>query len=117
MDKDLDKDCIPNPPAKKTVAKKVTATSETDRVIDPATGKPYKTGEVPAGKNEPVGGEFVGAEAARYDCERERAERAAKESEDRAKAERERLEKAAADRERAEAADRKKAEDKDISRR
>jgi septal ring-binding cell division protein DamX len=59
--------------------------------VDPATGEPYKTGEVPPGSNVPVGGEFVGAEADRFKCEEERAEKAAKEAEERSEKERKRL--------------------------
>ena len=52
MSKELDKDCPPEPSDRKAVAKKTAVKSE--RQIDPATGKPYKSGEVPAGENEPV---------------------------------------------------------------
>jgi len=72
--------------------------------IDPATGKPYKVGEVPPGSNVPVGGEFIGDEAERFKCEEERAERAAKIAEERAEVERKRLADAVAQRAKDEAA-------------
>jgi hypothetical protein len=59
--------------------------------INPATGKPYKAGEVPLGDNEPVGGEWLGSEKERFDCENKRAEKVAKEAEEKSEAERKRM--------------------------